>query len=437
MKDFIYDKVLPWWDYVSKGVWHDTRKTWAVDFVKILNLSVRSFFNRDMQSRACAMSFRTLLAIVPAFALIFAIGKGFGLHNFIQEQLYNMLPTERETIDQTIGYVKAYLDNSAKGMFVGVGIVFLLWTLISLVSNIERSFNLIWGVKGRGFGRKVTDYTAMLLILPIVMICAGGFNLAVSSTLQNLFNYTFLTPFIEFTAQLTSWILTWLFFTLVYYLLPNTKVKFKNALAAGIFAGTFFMLLQWIFVSGQAFVANYNAIYGSISFLPILLMWMQFTYVIVFAGAVVCYSSQNIFMYSFNDSIENISPAYFKQLILAVATVIVQRFTSNNGATTIEELISNYNLPPRLATMICDELVDSGIISVVEIDEKEEIRGFLPAINPNNITVEDVFRRIDNLGASNFVKNFEENFSGIEEITNDTNLTNININILTSNSKQS
>ena len=437
IKDFIYNQVLPWWNYVSKDVWHDTRKNWFVDLVKILNLSIRSFFNRDMQSQACAMTFRTLLATVPALALLFAIGKGFGLHDFIQEQLYIILPAQSTAIDYAVEYVKAYLSNASKGMFVGVGIVFLLWTLISLVSNIEQSFNMIWGVKNRGFGRKVTDYTAMLLILPIVMICAGGFNLAVSSTLQNWFNYSFLTPVIELSAKLTSWILTWLFFALVYYLLPNTKVKFKNALASGIFAGTFFMILQWVMSTGQAFVANYNAIYGSVSFLPIMLMWMQFAYVITFAGAVVCYSAQNIFMYNFNDSIENISPAYFKQLIIAVGAVVVQRFTSNNGATTHEELIGKYNLPPRLATMICDELVSAGILAVVEIDEKNENKGFQPAINPESITVVEVFRRIDNLGTSDFVKDFENNFPKLETIADNTCLTNININILTSNSKQS
>ena len=409
----IMPKINQLWIYLSKGVWQDTRKDWRVDLIKTLNLSIRSFFNGDLQSQACAMTYRTLLAIVPALALIFAIGRGFGLQDLIHEQLYLVFPAQKTAVDYSINFVDKYLSQSSEGVFVGIGILFLLWTLISLMSNVENSFNLIWGVKGRSFGRKITDYTAMLLILPVVLICASGLRLAVSSTLQLLFGYTFLTPFIGWTVKLLSWGVTWFFFALSYYLIPNTKVKFKNALASGIIAGTCFMILQWIFVSGQMYVAKYNAIYGSVSFLPLLLIWLQFTYVITFAGAVVCYSSQSIFMFSFNDAINSMSSSYHNRLLIAIGAVVVQRFTSNRGATSVQHLIDNYNLPPRLVTIICDKMVAAGVFALVDIDENQETKGFQPAINPTSITIAEVYRRIDKLGTSDFIKDFEINFPGV------------------------
>lgn len=283
------DKGMGWWEYVTVGVWRDTRRNWKVDTVKTLALSAKSFFNADLQTQACAMTYRTLLAVVPALALLFAIGRGFGLQNVLQDELFRMFPAQHQAVGYAMNFVDSYLSSSSEGIFVGVGLIFLLWTLISLFGNIEDTFNLIWGVKqGRSLGRKITDYTAMLLILPVVMICASGLTILLSSTLQAFLHWTFMSPVITWVLEGVSWVLTWLFFALLYLLMPNTKVKFVNAFIAGVFAGTGFLVLQWLFVTGQLYVSKYNAIYGSFSFLPLMLIWMQLTWVITFAGGVIC-----------------------------------------------------------------------------------------------------------------------------------------------------
>lgn len=191
------DKGMGWWEYVTVGVWRDTRRNWKVDTVKTLALSAKSFFNADLQTQACAMTYRTLLAVVPALALLFAIGRGFGLQNVLQDELFRMFPAQHQAVGYAMNFVDSYLSSSSEGIFVGVGLIFLLWTLISLFGNIEDTFNLIWGVKqGRSLGRKITDYTAMLLILPVVMICASGLTILLSSTLQAFLHWTFMSPVI-------------------------------------------------------------------------------------------------------------------------------------------------------------------------------------------------------------------------------------------------
>ena len=433
------DKAVALWMYVSDGVWRDSRHTFRVNAIKTINLSIRSFLNSDMQTQACAMTYRTLLAVVPALALLFAIGRGFGLQNLLQDELFHMFPAQKQAVSYALGFVDSYLSSSSEGVFVGVGLVVLLWTMISLFSNIEGTFNIIWGVQGRSFGRKITDYTAMLLILPVVLICAGGMSLLLSRSLQSLFHWEFMSPVITAVVEGSSWLLTWLFFTLLYLLMPNTKVRFGNAFMAGVLAGTGFLVLQWLFVTGQMYVSRYNAIYGSFSFLPLMLLWMQLTWVIVFAGGVVCYSSQNIFMYNFNNAIRNMSSSFYARLTLALCALIVQNFVNGKGATLMEEMVMRYNLPPKLGSLICDRLVRAGVLSVVEVRPKSDIRGYQPALDPSKITVALVYDRLDRQGSSDFIPGFNENFPGVidaynrihageEDITSQMLLTDIKIN---------
>ena len=245
------------WDYCSAGVWTDTRRSWRVRLIKTLNLSVRSFLDRDLQSQAAAMTYKTVLAIVPALALLLAISKGFGLQSLIQSELVKLFPVQSDAVEATFTFVDSYLATANEGIFVGVGIVFLLYTLISLLGSVEDSFNLIWGIKrGRTIGRKITDYTAILLILPVMLLCSSGITVFMSSLLQTALPFKIMTPVISGIVDFVGVLLGWLLFAGTYTLVPNTHVKFKNAFIAGILAGTGFIVLQWLFVTGQIYVTR-------------------------------------------------------------------------------------------------------------------------------------------------------------------------------------
>lgn len=415
--DKIKEKALNAWNYCTQGVWSDTRASVKVSVVKTLNITVKSFMNTDIQTQACAMTYRTLLAIVPALALLFAIGRGFGFQNLLQNELYHMLPSQRDAISHALAFVDSYLNQASEGIFVGVGLVFLLWTLISLISNVEDVFNLIWGVKeGRSIWRKISDYTAMLLILPVLMICGSGFSIFVSNTFASLFDFPLLTPLFSVLFEIASFVFTCLFFAAVFMLIPNTKVAIKNALISGVITGTAFMILQWLFVSGQLYVSKYNAIYGSFAFLPLLLLWLQLVWVICLTGCLICHASQNIVQFSFNNQINDISSNYRDEVILAVAAVVIHNFINQKKPITKDQLSKNYGLPLRLVTTISDKLCEAGILSQVVIDEKHEIFGLQPGMDPSILTVGFVLKRIHNDGASDFVPDFTDNFPGVVKI---------------------
>lgn len=239
------------WQFVSVDIWHVTEYKLHIHILKTLNLSVRCFLNEKLQEKASALTFSTILAIVPALAMLFAICKGFGFQHIIQSQLFDYFPAQRNALEYMLGFVDQYLDQMKGGVFVGIGLCFLLWTLISLLSNIEKAFNDIWQVQGgRSFYRKVTDYTSMFLILPILMVASSGFSLFMSTMLSSSVLFDFMNPLLRWVFRLAPYILTALFFTAIYIFIPNTKVKFKYAFISGLICGTVFQIFQFIYISG-------------------------------------------------------------------------------------------------------------------------------------------------------------------------------------------
>lgn len=402
------------WRYCAHDVWADNRPLWWVNALKTLNIVVKAFFDTDIQSRACALTYRTLLAVVPVLAMIFAIGRGFGFTSLLQDELLAMFPHQRTMISQSLAFVDSYLNQASEGVFVGVGLVFLLWTLISLLGSVEDTFNAIWNVKqGRSLVRQATDYTAMFLILPVLMVCAGGLSILVSSTVRSWAHLSFLTPVVTLLFECASWVMTWLFFTAVFILIPNTKVRFKGAFFGGVITGTAFMALQWLFMTGQIYVSKYNAIYGSFSFLPLFLLWMQLVWVICLSGCLIAYASQNLFNYSYAEQIRDIAASYREKVTVAIAAVVVDRFEAGRPPVTEAELTTAYAIPSRLVADTLASLVKAGVVSRVVIDAKAERIGYQPALPTETLTLGTLRDKYTALGARDFVPDFDKNFPGV------------------------
>lgn len=418
-KQSLVDRIMTHWEYYSKGIWRDTRNTWRVNAIKTINLSVRSFLDRDLQSQACALTYRTLLAIVPALALLFAIGRGFGFQNIMESQIESYLPSQRMALHAAFGFVDSYLEQASEGIFVGVGIVFLLWTLISLLSSVEDSFNNIWQVpNGRSFWRKMTDYLAIFIVLPVLTICSSGLTLLMSTSLKNLLPTAFAEPATTIIIDGASLVLTWLFFAGSYILIPNTKVKPLNALIAGVVVGTSFQVLQWLFVSGQLYVSKYNAIYGSFSFLPLMLIWLQLTWLITLIGGVLCYASQNIGEFNFGDNIKNISYEYRRQVMIVIMAIIAKRFSQSKSPLTIDEIAIEYKIPVNLVTIAVLRLRDVGLINFIETPDSDLTKHPVqPSCDVSQLSVGQVIRHLQETGDKDFIPQFDTNYSEIIKVT--------------------
>lgn len=407
-------KVMAWWRYVSVGVWRDQRRTWKVNTVKTINLSVRSFLSSDLQSQACALTYSTLLAIVPALALLFAIGRGFGFQDLLKQQLYSYFPSQRSALDAAFNFVDSYLAQASEGIFVGVGIVFLLWTMISLLSNVETSFNSIWRVRqGRTFMRKITDYLAILLVLPVLMICGSGLSILMSTALRNLLPFEWSGSAVTLILDCASYVITWVFFAAAYMLIPNAKVKPLSAMISGVVVGTAFQVLQWLFLTGQLYVSKYNAIYGSFSFLPLMLIWLQLVWLITLIGGVLCYASQNIGQFNFSDDVDNISLDYRRSVILVIMAIICKRFVQQKRPLNSSEIAQIYNLPAKLVTRLVLDLHRVKLISFIAAPGELLEHPLQPAVDVSGLTVGEVIRRLQTDGASDFIPDFSSHYAQI------------------------
>lgn len=392
-------------NYLWTGVWKETRDTTGIRIIKVLNLSVRSFLDRDLQSRSMSLTYSTVLAIVPAFALLFAIGRGFGFQNLLEDQLYKSFPAQKQVIQFALKFVDSYLKEASQGLFVGVGIVFLLWTLISLLSCIESAFNTIWDVKhDRTIYQKVTDYIAICLMVPILMICSSGVSIFMSATVQDNIHFAFLTPFVNIALEASPVILAWLAFSLSFFLIPNTKVNFKYAAISGAICAVVFQILQLLFLNGQIYVSKYNAIYGSFAFLPLLLIWLQLSWLILLFGCVLTYSLQNVLGFNFIGDLKKMSENYERKVSIVLAAAIVGRFRKNKTPLTRSQLSFYYDIPIRVVSNICEQLQKAGLVNYVILSDDRV--GVAPATETGNLSVGLLLRKLDAVGDSDFIPRF-------------------------------
>ena len=398
-------KIQNFISYCWTGVWKESRDTAGIRTIKVINLSIRSFLDRDLQSKSMSLTYSTVLAIVPAFALLFAIGRGFGFQNLLEDQLYHSFPAQRQMIQFSLKFVDSYLKEASQGVFVGVGLVFLLWTLISLLSYIETAFNQIWDVKrDRTIYQKVTDYTAICLMVPVLMICSSGVSIFMSATVQDNMHFAFLTPFVNIALEASPVVLAWLAFTLSFFLIPNTKVNFKYAAISGAICAVVFQVLQLLFVNGQIYVSKYNAIYGSFAFLPLLLIWLQLSWLILLFGCVLTYSLQNVLGFNFIGDLKKMSENYERKVSIILAAAIVGRFRKGKTPLTRSQLSFYYDIPIRVVSNICEQLQKAGLVNYVILPEEKV--GVAPAIETDDLTVGTLLQRLDNVGDSDFIPRF-------------------------------
>lgn len=403
--DKIIARAKGFYDYVADGVWSDPKNNLRTRIIKTVNLTLSAFFNSSLQNKSMSLTYQTVLSIVPAFALLVAIGRGFGLQDALQSQLYQMFPSQGKVISTALSFVDSYLNSATQGVFVGVGIILLLWTVISLLSSIEETFNSIWGVvSNRTLYQKITDYIAICLMIPVLMICSSGVSIFMSSVVQSNLNLPFLSPIVNVSLELAPLVLVWLAFTLSYYLIPNTKVDFKYAAIAGFLAAISFQILQLLFVNGQIYVSKYNAIYGSFSFLPLLLIWMQLSWLVLLTGCMIAYSMQNVFTFNLMGDENTISNRGWQNVALIIMAVAVQRFHEKKKPLTKQEIAVQYYLPIRIVGRLIDKLRSANLLYDVNLGQG--VQGISPAVESENFTVADFLKAFDEIGVTSFVANF-------------------------------
>lgn len=397
-------------EFLTFGIWSTSiddlpkRKSRLFNLARVLVLAARGVMRNRIQLRASALTFYSLMSLVPVLGLVFAIAKGFGLEHNLDRLIREKLFAYPSLADKLVEFSMSLLERTGSGLIAGVGVVMLFWSVLKVFINIEKSFNAIWQIRQpRSWLRKISDYTSMMLIAPILILIASSASVFLRTSLSqassNVEMVGMLKPYAMVLLQVVPSLLVCLVFGLLYLVMPNTKVHVKSAMISGLVAGIIFSVVQWAYLYFQFGMSNYNAIYGSFAAIPLFLVWTQLSWVIVLLGAELSYAMQNTHLYEFEREIVYLSPKRRKELSLLLLSTILQRFRQGDPPLTSEELSSLHALPLRLSRTLLQQMEECGLlVRIVNRNDRDQV--FHPSRPEDFYTVGNVLSRLESHGES-------------------------------------
>jgi membrane protein len=396
--------------FMKKDIWNIRQKdlpppkSFLLKTLKVVVLSIRGVAKDRISLQASSLTFFSLLSIVPVLAMAFGIAKGFGFEKGLEKMLLNALEGQEQVVMRVMEFARGLLASVKGGLVAGTGLLILFYTVIKILSHIERAFNDIWGIKNaRTVGRQITDYLSVLLIGTVLFIMSSSVTVLITGgitlALKKFAFLHFLSPGISMVFRFLPVVALWVLFSFVYVFVPNTKVNLKSGALAGIIAGTMYYVFQWGYISLQIGIAKQSAIYGSFAALPLFFTWLQISWMIVLFGGEISFAHQNVEMFEFEEECLGVSH-YFKRLLsLRVAQFVIRRFTQGEKAWSNEQISHELEIPIRLVNQVLYELVTSGILSEVMVEEK--CTAYEPARDPDTLTIKSVIEALDRRGNDN------------------------------------
>ncbi len=395
-------------DFMKGDIWRvrlkdlPRKQSFLIKQLRIFLLSVRGFAEDKCQLRASALTFYSLISIVPVAAMAFGIAKGFGFEKHLQRELLEQFQGQEEIITRVITFANSLLTNTKGGVIAGVGIVVLFWAVIKVLWNIETSFNDIWGIREpRSLGRKFSDYLSVILLCPTLMIISSSVTVFITThvtlIMEKIALLGIFSPLISFVLNVLPYGIIWILFSFLYIFMPNTKVSFRSGILAGIIAGTIYQIVQFGYITFQVGAAKYNAIYGSFAALPLFLIWLQLSWLIVLFGAEFSFAHQNVDTYEFEPDSLKISGSFKRLLSLQISHLLVSNFSEGGRPLTATQISHRLEIPIRLAHQILFELTACGIVSDTQTQEHKE-PGYQPARDINTLTIQFVIDSLEDRG---------------------------------------
>lgn len=388
---------------VNRDIWNETPTGKKISrlpraLLRIVMMTVHGFTEQRIGLRASALTYYTILSIIPVIALAFAIAKGFGLEGIMTDMINSNMSQSPEVAAYMIQFAAGALENTRSGLVAGVGVVMLLYTVFKLLSNIEDAFNVMWCVsKPRTLLRKLTDYGCIMILTPILVIMSASITVFARTELKTYLPNGFY-GITDFLISLLPFIFLWVALALLYLIAPNTKVNIRAAVVAGIITGTALQVLQWAFITFQIGVSKAGAIYGSFAFFPLLLSMLQMAWTLVLSGCRISFAVQNASRhYYMQNTTLRPSTNLERKMSLLIMQKIVDGFKAERPALSGNELANELDIPQTFFYYIAEKLKRAHILTET-ISEKEGVRTFVPAVDVNTITPSMICQRMDSLG---------------------------------------
>lgn len=398
-------------EFVQYDLWRhphvktqDPKKRLWYRVLQTVILVARGFKNQALVVRANSLSFALLFAFIPMLALIYAIARGFGFEEMVSEQLAGSFLAEANVAPVLLEWVERYLETARGGLFVGIGLVVLIWAVYAFFNMLENSFNSIWNVKKtRSFARRMTNYVMTLLLVPILVVVTSGISIFLNSTEILASVLSAIEPLRKFMLRFIPFVATSAVFTWIFTAIPSTQVKFSSAIIPGVLMGFLYQVVQALSMFLVVLFTRMSIVYGAFSAIPLVLIWLHITCWLLLIGAELAFAIQNNELFAYERDLETISRRYKDYVMLYLLSVIIRRFEQGEQPETAHEMATANQLPIRLVQQLLSRLEETNIVRRV-LSEQEEDPAFVPAMDTHQITVEKVLGRVAAHGTEEFLQ---------------------------------
>ncbi len=370
---------------------------------RIIYLLYKGIKRDNIYIKASALTFFSILSVIPLVALAFGIAKGFGLHDEMRAQIIMQFHNQEQVMNWILDFANNTLEQTSGGWLAGIGVAFLFYTVGQLLSYVESTFNSIWKVEEtRVWYRQLTDYLAIIFLVPVIFIASSSVTVLATTRLNELLGRSDmlegLKPVVSFLVQLLPFILLCLVSTAAFLVMPNTRVKVRSAIFSGIIAGIALQIIQILYVESQVGLTKLGTLYGSFAAIPLLMIWMQMSWVVLLMGAQLSYYMQNITRFEFEFDVQNVSPRQKKRLTLLVMHALVADFIRGTRPKAPEDISEQLSLPVRTVHECLDLLSDSGMVTEVW-DDAEERYVYQPGTDINKMTLSFLLEKLETSGS--------------------------------------
>ncbi|MBQ0096245.1 MAG: YihY/virulence factor BrkB family protein [Bacteroidales bacterium] len=284
------DKVKRARNFVADDIWDIELATLGrykrnfVQSLKIVMLTIRTFNSQKIGFQSVALSFFCTMAVVPFIAVTLAVTKGLGLSDKVEALLYANFPNNPDVIQNIMTYADNIILKASSSVLGFISAAFFVWLVIWMMLCVEMVFNNVWKVRqSRKFATRFWRDVVIVLISPFLMLLLYSGAIMLSGYIS--------TGIVRWVLMVLA---SMLVFSLMYKLIPNTKVRYGNALKASVVSALAYTAIQFVYVESQIFLARLSGIYGAIAAIPFFMFWLNFSWYVILVGAELSYAFQNV-----------------------------------------------------------------------------------------------------------------------------------------------
>ncbi len=394
------------WRFVSEDIWDveltslSLMRRFGVNTIRVIHLVLKGFRENECPLHASALTYSSLMSIVPILALALALLRGLGAADRLETRILSAVGAMPVQFQELVNNILGYVRNTNFTTLGGIGLVLLIWIVIDVLGRVEMSFNRVWGVAvPRSLLRKTSDYLSILMVVPVLIVAATTLNATLTSPVIIEFIRTWLGPadliyyrFLSLMPLMT----TWMAFIFLYKYMPNTRVNIVPAVISGLMGGSLWIGWQWIYITLQIGVSKYNAIYATLASIPIFLFWLYVSWQIVLLGAEIGFALQNYATYKMEQRAHGASTRSKIMLALSIMSHTAQSMMINVPHFRVSTYARIHRVPVRLINEVVEELVEANLLAEVAAGDGS----YVLLKVPDSIRVKDVINVILQFGTS-------------------------------------